>query len=183
MMKTSRLTLVLLTLAVMAAAQSSWLLVRSTLTYHVVHPLHRVEGVSRTARGRGVCHDGVCNFLIAVPVKSFRSGDTDRDLHMLQVTRGAQFPMITVRTSVPAASLHPGILHADVLVSFAGQQKRFSHLAFHVSAGGDGELELQGTIPAKLTDFTITPPELLLMPIHNDIPITLDMTWRPDIRR
>ena len=32
--------------------------------------------------------------LIAVPVKSFDSGDTNRDLHMIEATRGAQFPMI-----------------------------------------------------------------------------------------
>jgi hypothetical protein len=42
-----------------------------------------------------------CDFLIAVPVKSFDSGNSNRDLHMLQVTRGGQFPMITVRTRLP----------------------------------------------------------------------------------
>jgi hypothetical protein len=31
-------------------------------------------------------------------VKSFDSGDSNRDLHMLQATRGAQFPLVTVRT-------------------------------------------------------------------------------------
>jgi hypothetical protein len=29
-------------------------------------------------------------------VKSFDSGDNNRDLHMLQVTRGPQFPLIGV---------------------------------------------------------------------------------------
>ncbi|MGH9476972.1 MAG: hypothetical protein ACRD1C_11665 [Terriglobales bacterium] len=170
----------LVALAPMAAAQSSWTLVRSTLIYHVVHPLHRVEGVSHAARGRGACHPGKCDFLIAAPVNSFRSGDTDRDLHMLQVTRGAQFPMITVRAAVPARSLHPGTLQADLRVSFAGQQKEYAQVPFRISAAEKGGLELQGTIPATLTDFKITPPELLMMPIHNDIPIQVDLTWRPD---
>src|ERR1700683_4710867 len=84
------------------AADSQWLLQESTLTYHVSHPLHQTEGMSHAARGKGVCHDGQCDFLIAAPVKSFDSGDSNRDLHMLQVTRGGQFPMITVRTSLPA---------------------------------------------------------------------------------
>ena len=65
------------------------------------HPLHQTEGVSHAARGKGVCHAGQCDFLIAVPVKSFDSGDSNRDLHMLQVTRGAEFPMVTVRTRLP----------------------------------------------------------------------------------
>lgn len=179
-----RLTLICAALAIAVAAQtsaapSSWTLVRSTLTYQVTHPLHHVEGISQAARGRGVCQAGTCNFLVAAPVKSFRSGDTDRDLHMLQVTRGAQFPMITVRTSIPAADLRPGMINANVLVSFAGQQKEYSQLAFRITAAANGELELRGTIPAKLTDFKITPPELLLMPIHNDIPVQVDLLWRP----
>src|ERR1700740_1544806 len=95
--------LALSTLAIPALAQidSQWVLEQSTLTYHVSHPLHQVEGVSHAARGKGVCHAGQCDFLIAVPVKSFDSGDSNRDLHMLQDTRGAEFPMVSVRTRLP----------------------------------------------------------------------------------
>src|SRR5580704_16392084 len=85
------------------AADHQWVLKQSTLAYHVSHPLHQTEGVSRAARGKGVCHEGQCDFLIAVPVKSFDSGDSNRDLHMIQVTRGAEFPMVTVRTRLPEA--------------------------------------------------------------------------------
>src|SRR5881397_2305288 len=80
------------------AAGKDWQLQESTLIYHVSHPLHQSEGVSHAARGKGVCNAGQCDFLIAVPVKSFDSGDSNRDLHMLQVARGGQFPMVTVRT-------------------------------------------------------------------------------------
>ena len=74
-------------------ADDQWVLEQSTLTYYVSHPLHQVDGVSHAARGKGVCHAGQCEFLIAVPVKSFESGDSNRDLHMIQVVRGAQFPI------------------------------------------------------------------------------------------
>ena len=84
-----------------AAGDSQWVLEQSTLTYHVSHPLHESEGVTHAARGKGVCHAGQCDFLIAVPVKSFDSGDSNRDLHMLQVTRAGQFPLVTVRTLLP----------------------------------------------------------------------------------
>src|ERR1700747_1437548 len=79
-----------------SAADSQWVLQQSTLTYHVSHPLHQTEGLSHEARGKGICHAGQCDFLIAVPVKSFESGDSNRDLHMIQVTRGAALPMVTV---------------------------------------------------------------------------------------
>src|SRR5580658_8572342 len=80
---------------------TQWVLEQSTLTYHVSHPLHQVDGISHAARGKGVCHAGQCDFLIAAPVKSFDSGDSNRDLHMLQVTRGGEFPVISVRTQLP----------------------------------------------------------------------------------
>ena len=93
------LLLALPTLAI--ASDTQWVLQQGTLTYHVSHKLHESEGVSHEVRGKGVCHAGECDFLIAVPVKSFDSGDSNRDLHMIQVTRGAQFPMVTVRTRLP----------------------------------------------------------------------------------
>src|ERR1035438_5274320 len=84
-----------------ARAESHWVLVQSTLTYHVTHPLHHVEGVSHEARGKGTCQAGECDFLIAVPVKTFDSGDSNRDLHMIQVVRGGANPMVIVRTRLP----------------------------------------------------------------------------------
>ena len=111
-----------------------------TLTYHVSHPLHQSEGVSHTARGKGVCHAGQCDFLIAVPVKSFDSGDSNRDLHMIQVTRGAEFPIVTVRTRLPESAAASTTINADLEIQFAGQTAaRYK----------------------------------------NEIPIRVDMTWRP----
>src|SRR5215469_3729817 len=95
------LALSMLTATALCAADSQWVLEQSTLTYHVSHPLHQTDGVSHAARGKGTCHEGQCDFLIAVPVKSFDSGDSNRDLHMIQVTRGAEFPMVAVRTRLP----------------------------------------------------------------------------------
>lgn len=37
-------------------AGANWVLGQSTLTYYVNRPFHHVEGSSRTARGKGVCH-------------------------------------------------------------------------------------------------------------------------------
>src|SRR5690242_8037954 len=99
MNKRAVLTLsLLLAFAALAATDQQWALVQSTLSYHVSHPLHQVDGVSHGARGKGVCHDQQCDFLIAVQVKTFDSGDSNRDLHMQQVTRAAEFPMVQVRT-------------------------------------------------------------------------------------
>ncbi|HLK32863.1 MAG TPA: YceI family protein [Terriglobales bacterium] len=165
-------------LCLWAAAQSQWTLDQSTLTYVVSHPLHHIEGVSHAARGKGVCQASQCQFLIAVPVKSFDSGDSNRDLHMLQATRGAEFPMVTLRTSLPESALKVGTIHADLQIQFAGQTVDYKQVSFQLSAQGN-KMKLSGTIPAKVSDFKITPPSLLTIPIKNDIPIRVDMLWSP----
>lgn len=176
-MKTTILIASLLAISFFAFADSQWVLQQSTLTYHVSHPLHQVDGVSHAARGKGVCHAGQCDFLIAVPVKSFDSGDSNRDLHMLQVVKGGEFPMVTVRTHLPESAASSATIHADLDVDFAGQTAHYKDVPFQVSEQRN-EAKLSGTIPSKLTDFKITPPSLLTIPIKNDIPVRVEMTWQ-----
>ena len=176
-----RILIICLFLAFPALAQtdSQWVLEQCTLTYHVSHPLHQVEGVSHAARGKGVCHAGQCDLLIAVPVKSFDSGDSNRDLHMVQVTRGGQFPMITVRTRLPEDASALATIHADLEIQFAGQTATYKQLSFEHKIQGN-ETHISGTIPATLSDFKIDPPSLLAWPVKNEMPVRVEMTWRKE---
>lgn len=172
------LLLVLPALAQTTQADQSWALDQSTLTYHMSHPIHEVDGISHAARGKGVCHDGQCDFLVAVPVKSFDSGDSNRDLHMIQTTRGAEFPIVTVRFRVPQASLSASSLDCDLEVQFAGNTAHYSHVSFQQTVEGTSH-HITGTIPSTLTDFKIPAPSFLTVPIKNAIPVRVDMTWHP----
>jgi len=171
------LTLLLLVFPRVAPADTQWILEESTLTYHVSHPLKQTEGVSHAAKGKGVCHDGQCDFLIAVPVKSFDSGDSNRDLHMLQVVRGGQFPLITVRTHLPETASGLSTIPADLEVQFAGQTVQYKQIAFQRAMQG-GDTMITGTIPLTLSDFKIDPPTLLALPVKNEIPVRVEMKWR-----
>ncbi|HMD96865.1 MAG TPA: YceI family protein [Terriglobia bacterium] len=157
---------------------SQWVLDQSTLAYHLSHPLHQTDGASHAAKGKGVCHAGQCDFLIAVPVKSFDSGDSNRDLHMLQVTRGAEFPMVIVRTRLPEEESASATIHADLEIQFAGQTVVYKQVPLQKVIEGK-ETRISGTIPATLSDFKIDPPKLLTMPVKNEVPVRVDMTWRP----
>jgi len=170
------LPFVLCTLAL--AADTQWGLQQCTLTYHVSHPLHQTDGISHAARGKGICHAGQCDFLIAVPVKSFDSGDSNRDLHMVQVTRGAEFPMVTVRTRLPESAANDASIQADLEIQFAGQTAHYQHVPFQLIKQA-ADVRLSGTIPATLTDFKIEPPTLLTLPVKNEIPVRVEMTWHP----
>ena len=172
------LALLLAAATLPAQAQNQWVLVQSSLTWHIVHPVHTVDGTSHDAKGKGVCNNGQCDFLIAVPVNTFHSGDSNRDLHMIEVVRGAEFPMVVVRAHLPQSELNDSTLYADLTVQFAGQTVHYSHVPFQRKAHGI-DVEITGSIPATCTDFKITPPSFLMVPIHNDIPVTVDLTWQP----
>jgi hypothetical protein len=160
-----------------AAAQTQYVLEKSSLTYHMSHPMHNVDGTSTEARGKGVCGGSKCDFLIAAPVKSFSSGDSNRDLHMVEAVRGAQFPMVVVRTTVPENTPQAGTIYADLEIQFAGQTAHYQHVPFEKTTSGN-QVHITGTIPATCSDFKIDRPSFLTVPIKNEIPISVDMTWQ-----
>lgn len=172
------LALLLFSLPAFAQASTQWALVKSTLTYHMTHPLHDVNGVSHAARGKGICEKGECNILIAVPVKTFTSGDSNRDLHMIEATRGAEYPMVVVRATFPEAATQSSTIYANLQVQFAGQTANYSHVAFQRTAEGS-DIRIVGTVPATCSDFKIVRPSFLTVPISNQIPVSVDTTWRP----
>jgi hypothetical protein len=170
------LALLLFPLPLTAQPDTQWVADQSTLTYHMSHPMHEVDGASHAARGKGVCHAGQCDFLIAVPVKSFDSGDTNRDLHMIEATRGAQFPMIEVRVHFPQVEIASSTIDADLDVQFAGQTAHYAHVLFERVAQGK-EVRITGTIPLACSGFKIDRPSFLTVPIRNEIPVRVDMLW------
>jgi len=162
---------------VFAQTDKQYVLEQSSLTYHMSHPMHEVDGTSHAAKGKGICHAGQCDFLIAAPVKSFDSGDTNRDLHMLESTRGAQFPMVQVRTRFPEQETTGSTVYVDLEVQFAGQTSHYNHVAFQRAQQGNS-VHITGTVPATCSDFKIDRPSFLTVPIKNEIPVRVDMTWR-----
>jgi hypothetical protein len=171
------LSSLLLAAAAARAAESRWTLASSELTYHADHIMHHVTGTSRAARGKGTCADDGCRFLIAAPVNSFGSGDSNRDLHMIETTRGAQFPMVVVNAAVPAVP-EAADFTADLDVEFAGKKSRYASVPFHVEERSDGLLKFKGAVPATLRDFAIVPPSLLGIGIKDDIRVDVEMTWQ-----
>ncbi|MEO6924284.1 MAG: hypothetical protein ABI142_10695, partial [Bryocella sp.] len=123
-----------------------------------------------------VCNAGMCDFLLAAPVKSFDSGDTNRDLHMLQVTRGADFPLVIVRFRIPESDTNSPNFDCDLEVQFAGQTAHYTHVAFHQDLRGT-EHHITGVVPSTLADFKIPPPSFLTVPIKNQIPVKIDTIW------
>jgi hypothetical protein len=85
--------------------------------------------------------------------------------------------MATVRTRLPESSSASAEIRADLEIQFAGQAVQYKQVAFHLVTQGR-ESQLSGTIPATLSDFKIEPPSLLTMPVKNEIPVRVELTWQ-----
>ena len=66
----------------------------------------------------------------------------------------------------------------DLEVQFAGQTVQYKKIAFQHETKGSETL-ITGTIPLTLSDFKIDPPSLLALPVKNEIPVRVEMKWRP----
>jgi len=62
---------------------------------------------------------------------------------MVQVTRGAQFPLVTVRTRLPESAAASATINADLEIQFAGQTVQYKQVPFKLEMHG-GELTSQG---------------------------------------
>ena len=107
-----RLALILL-LATSPALAKDLTLKSSEVTYDVSYVTKTVHGVSHEGAGKIRCPEkgDACEFLIAVPVRSFDSGNANRDSHMLEATKGLSSPQTTMsgcQRSIHAASSGSG---------------------------------------------------------------------------
>jgi hypothetical protein len=86
--------------------------------------------------------------------------------------------MVTVRTRLPETAAASTTIHADLEIQFAGQTAEYKQVALQLTAEGK-QMRISGTIPATLSDFKIDPPSLLAVPVKNEMPVRLELTWRP----
>ena len=70
----------------------------SSLTYHLVHKMHKVEGVSHKLEGKAhLLPDGKAQVMVRAPSESFDSGNVNRDAHMKEAVEAAKYPNIEIK--------------------------------------------------------------------------------------
>ena len=77
-----------------------------------------------------------------------------------------------------AAPATDTVIESQAFDSQSSDTQTVSVFTGNVTVTGN-DIRITGTIPATLSDFKIDPPSLLAMPVKNDMPIRVEMTWRP----
>lgn len=139
--------------------------------YTVKHLVKTVKGLSKEIKGKISCSEkGECDFLVAIPVKSFISSDSNRDLNMQTILEISKYPLVTVKGKISEDNFFKSKTSLNVLVNFHGVEKEYP---VDLSAGKTQK----GQLTVLLEQHNIERPSLLTVKIDNEVPIDFQIDW------
>lgn len=152
------------------ALASDYQITNPQAEYTVMHLVKTVKGVSKDMKGKMVCNEGQCEFLVAIPAKSFVSSDSNRDSNMQTILEVVRYPLITVKGKFEEANLQKEKFDLIANVLFHGIEKDYK-LHIEKKNGFTGSLTL------LLEDHQVERPSLLTVAIHNQVPVNFSLNW------
>ncbi len=139
--------------------------------YTVTHIFKTVKGVSIDLKGKMVCENKKCEFLVAIGSKSFVSSDSNRDLNLQTILEVTKYPLIMVKGTLSEADLSKDQFDVPSKVSFHGIEKEYT-LKIKRSEPFSGQLTL------LLEDHNVERPSLLMAKIDNEVPVHFNFDWK-----
>ena len=155
----------------------------SSITYHLVHKLHKIDGASKKVDGKvRILPTGQAQVMVRVPTESFDSGNSNRDAHMKDTVEAAKFPVIELKAAADGVAM-PTSFPATVEKTLKGK------LSFH---GVDKQIELpvkvlfnsanSATATAQLNismdEFKIERPSLMFVKVDDALKIDVNLTLK-----
>ncbi|MCO5144499.1 MAG: hypothetical protein M9962_15590 [Oligoflexia bacterium] len=158
---------------------ANYTLSTSEITYNVEHIAHSAQGLSKEAKGKITCTKEKCKLLVAAPIKSFSSGDSNRDHHMLETTKGALNPMVVLKGEIPKTFFQGRLHKLNLKLLFAGKENPLVIEEINPKKSTKG-YEIDFNFPLSLTEYELERPALLMVPVSDEIKITVKSTWEEE---
>lgn len=147
----------------------------SKIDYLVKYLIKKADGASTLARGKGICSDKGCEFLVAAPIKSFESKDSNRDLNMLNTVKADKYPVVSAMITTDKEVANNKML-ANLDIEFAGVKKTYEKVPFEFKKTANG-FSVSGTFDLLVDAHKVEKPSLLGVDIENIVPITISAQW------
>lgn len=150
-----------------------------TLTATVVHKLHEVHATTRQLEGRALVQpDGMTRVQVRAKVASFDTGNSNRDVHMREVTHEPEHPYASLKgtlagLTIPLAAPLATTLHAAVELN---GEKRTMEIPVKLAPAGPG-VRATFSFPISLDAFKVERPELLFVKVDDTVVIAGDLLF------
>ena len=150
----------------------------STLRYVVTHKLHQVDATSKEVEGRAVVRpDGTVLAEVRAPIASFRSGDGNRDEHMLEVMSVGAHPFVVFK-GLAHLEDGPGV-RVQGQIDLHGVKKPVA-VPLTAEPQPGGSIRVKGAFEVGLEAHGIERPALLFVKVDDACRIELDLLLRGD---
>lgn len=155
----------------------------SAVKFQIVHKLHRVDGQSKQIEGKAAVQEGgKVLAMVRVPASSFRTGDGNRDEHMLEVLEVDKHPYVVFKGIAQVGS---GELPHQVTMTGELDFHGVTHpvtVPLTLEPGPDGSLRARGGFEVSLDAYRVERPSLLFVKIEDGCHIDLDLLLRKESR-
>jgi polyisoprenoid-binding protein YceI len=158
---------------------------RSSVAFDLKHALHGVHGESRSIEARAVLREGTALVMARIPVSTFRSGDANRDAHMLEVLESNRHPHVVLKATVPLElpGAFPAVLEivATGTLDFHGRTRPIE-IPLTLEFAAPGELRVRSRFAVSLEAFEVERPSLFFVKIDDETRLSVDLTMSADTR-
>jgi polyisoprenoid-binding protein YceI len=158
----------------------------STLTYHLVHKLHRFDGTSKLVEGRArLVDDGRAQgqvpvevpiqVIVRAPIDSFDSGDSNRDAHMKEAIEAARYPVVELKAAgAVARDAAPAEHTLTALVTFHGVQKQVQ-VPVSIVFESPSRVHARSRFSISLEEFRVERPSLMFVKVDDALVVDADL--------
>ena len=145
----------------------------------MVHPLHKVSATCKTAEGAAkVNPGGPVQVQVRAKVACFDSGDSNRDVHMREVTHEPVHPYVTVKGTIDGLEFPVGGPVSKTLaakVELNGETQSVTTPVELVPEGSKLRAKFKFTV--SLDGFKVERPALLLVKIEDALSIEGELVF------
>ncbi|MBO0937157.1 YceI family protein [Fibrella sp. HMF5335] len=151
---------------------------KSTVTYSMVHPMHKWDGVSHDVNAAMIYDEAtkqIQNVAVAIRVATFDSQNQNRDSHMIEVLEGLKYPNVTF-SSQDVKTNPDGSLTANGKLTFHNVTKPVSVKVTRRDV--NGQMVMDGKFDLKLTDYGIERPSLLGLATEDQFSLAFSLAFK-----
>lgn len=150
------------------AQPETHLIKNGSAKYKVSYLTKTVHAESKEVKGKMICVN-YCEFLLAIALKTFDSGDSNRDLNMQSILDAGTFPVVSAKGKFKKELWGKSEFTIDALVSFHGVE-----IKYPVTVSEHGRRAL---LTLDLDKHKIERPSLFAVKIDNEVPVEFKLDW------
>lgn len=150
---------------------------KSEITYKASHPLHKWSGVNKKVDCIVVYNPEqktIGKVAVSCQVADFKTGNTSRDGHALEVLEAIKFPRVTF-TSDKIVTQGDELM-IDGNMTFHGVAQAVTLKA--TKKESNKEIAIMGHFPVSLTQYKVTRPSFMMMTTSDELELEFNLIFK-----